>query len=324
MFACFLAQTQQFGTVRNTISGLKAVWASYGVHADFARWTGYARVMKGIRRSNSRAPNQKHAISPTELVQMRQFLPSTHMGTALWACMMVTWWGMLRKSNTTSGFQNPMDPGACILVSDVAVEVGTHTLQIAIRKSKTNQFRDRVHTLHIAGDKGSALDPVAAWMRHVEVNDTPSHLTAFSYRSGSGWEPMLHSTLVSATKTLASKVGLDPESVSGHSYRRGGASFAFKAGVSEMLIQRQGDWRSDAYKGYIVLSEEQQLRASRAMAEFIRQGGPSRLPVSHSFAGHVGLPEDTGEVYPQASSLTDPRVLLGLSPEVVDQIVCPL
>lgn len=33
---------------------------------------------------------------------------------------------------------------------------------------------------------------------------------------------------------------------SGHSFRRGGASFALACGVSTDLIQSQGDWRSDA------------------------------------------------------------------------------
>ena len=59
---------------------------------------------------------------------------------------------------------------------------------------------------------------------------------------------LLHADLVLAAKRMAELVGVDPGSVSGHSFRRGGASYAFRAGVPDVLIQYQGDWRSMAYR----------------------------------------------------------------------------
>ena len=47
------------------------------------------------------------------------------------------------------------------------------------------------------------------------------------------------------------EIGLDPNHYSSHSFRRGGATWAFKCGVSAELIQLQGDWKSDAYKLYL-------------------------------------------------------------------------
>ena len=38
------------------------------------------------------------------------------------------------------------------------------------------------------------------------------------------------------------------ENYSGHSFRRGGATFAMKSGVPFPLIKCQGDWASDAFK----------------------------------------------------------------------------
>ena len=89
-FVTYLAETQRFGTVRNTISGLKAVWLADGVHVDFSKWQSYAQVMKGIRRCRSGLPIKKHAISPTELKRMAPLIPRTRKGAALWACMLVT------------------------------------------------------------------------------------------------------------------------------------------------------------------------------------------------------------------------------------------
>ena len=42
-----------------------------------------------------------------------------------------------------------MDPGACVLVCDVKVDVEKHIMRIEVRKSKTNQFNERVHVIHI-------------------------------------------------------------------------------------------------------------------------------------------------------------------------------
>ena len=288
-FATYLAETQRFGTVRNTISGLKAVWLVDGIHVDFSKWQSYAQVMKGIRRCRSGLPNKKHAISPAELKRMAPLIPRIRKGAALWACVLITWWGKLRKSydDTTMGFKNPMDPGACILVSDVKVDVEKQTMRIEVRKSKTNQFNERGHVIHIAGQRGDVLDPVGAWHHHLAVNSPQPHMPAFAFQGEHGWQPMLHALLVSSTKELVAAIGLDPHSVGGHSFRRGSASWAYTSGVAEMMIQNQGDGLSNAYKGYIVLSEAQQLQTSQRMADRIRVGRPDHLPDSASPAGHT-------------------------------------
>ena len=47
------------------------------------------------------------------------------------------------------------------------------------------------------------------------------------------------------------EIGIDHTRYSGHSFRRGGATFAFRLGMDPLLIKRMGDWMSDAYMGYI-------------------------------------------------------------------------
>jgi len=63
--------------------------------------------------------------------------------------------------------------------------------------------------------------------------------------------------------------GLDVSKYSGHSLRRGGATFALAAGVPGELIQAQGDWKTDAYKRYIDLSQQQRLSAVRKMCSHL-------------------------------------------------------
>lgn len=61
-------------------------------------------------------------------------------------------------------------------------------------------------------------------------------------------------------------MGVDnPSRFRGHSFRRGGATWAFRAGVPGELIQIYGDWASDAYKCYLEFSEDSKLIVAREM-----------------------------------------------------------
>ncbi|CAC5355478.1 unnamed protein product [Mytilus coruscus] len=63
--------------------------------------------------------------------------------------------------------------------------------------------------------------------------------------------PLTYSKFLSRLKQSLSHIGINPDKYSGHSFRRGGASFALECGIPTELIQSQGDWKSDAYKRYI-------------------------------------------------------------------------
>jgi hypothetical protein len=39
--------------------------------------------------------------------------------------------------------------------------------------------------------------------------------------------------------------------ISGHSFRRGGASLAYEVGMSATDIKQRGDWRSNAFERYV-------------------------------------------------------------------------
>jgi integrase len=84
--------------------------------------------------------------------------------------------------------------------------------------------------------------------------------------------PLRQQQLVAMVKELCAKIGLPPQQVSGHSFRRGGATFAFAIGVTETLIQRQGGWRSDSYKDYIWLDPEGCASCAGTMGVAIKEG----------------------------------------------------
>ena len=61
---------------------------------------------------------------------------------------------------------------------------------------------------------------------------------------------------------------LDPSLYAGHSFRRGGASALFSAGVSDSWIQIRNRWKSECFRQYIQLSVKERLAPTLALQRF--------------------------------------------------------
>jgi hypothetical protein len=59
---------------------------------------------------------------------------------------------------------------------------------------------------------------------------------------------------------------VDPSVYSAHSFRRGGASYAFELGLSPLQIKLRGDWASVAYERYVYISTGATFAVARALA----------------------------------------------------------
>ena len=57
----------------------------------------------------------------------------------------------------------------------------------------------------------------------------------------------------------------------GHSFRRGGATWAFQVGIPGELIQICGDWVSDSYKRYLEFSMDHRLDLAARFAKYLPQ-----------------------------------------------------
>lgn len=117
------------------------------------------------------------------------------------------------------------------------------------------------------------MDLVHAWLEHTHMNAPQQNWPALIYHQPSGIPtPMKHQGLLDTTKRSFARIGGDVTAVSGHSFRRGGCSFAFLAGVKDVLLHRQGDWKSQVYRRYIDLTPAQQCEVSNKMLSFIESG----------------------------------------------------
>jgi integrase len=85
-------------------------------------------------------------------------------------------------------------------------------------------------------------------------------------------KPLTHSKFVNRIKQLLEAIGVNEKFYSGHSFRRGGATWAHSIGISDALIMLMGDWHSNAYQLYIQVTDGAKKLATSTMISAVTRG----------------------------------------------------
>jgi hypothetical protein len=184
------------------------------------------------------------------------------------ACV-IAFFGVLRKANVCSASESITHVQRSLLRQDVVFVPHQYCLLIKLRFMKNSQFPESSHVLHVAGMKGHPLDPVAWWLHYIRLVSAPPTAPAFCFQ---GHKPMVHRWFVSSFKSLLSRAGIDPTAFSGHSFRRGAASFSYLVGIPDLLIKHMGAWRSHVYQIYCDMSPTQKLSVHHSWFSAMQQG----------------------------------------------------
>lgn len=164
-------------------------------------------------------------------------------------CAVCAFWGMARLAELTYDCStgNPNRSNA-VLCEDALRPVGEIShVYLAVRGAKT--ARPGVAQPILLNPQPNKLCPVKAVLRRLE---TSSHAdeSLFGYVAQDGSRVNLtRSAVVARCQQVWREYGWD--SISGHSFRVGGASLRAALGVSHLDIQKLGRWTSDCYKLYI-------------------------------------------------------------------------
>lgn len=195
-------------------------------------------LFRGLRRTLGDKSKPKEPVTPSILVKfLSQLRMDTISDTAIWSAALIAFFALLRRSNVVG-----------LRRSDI--KFVPDGLEIELRWTKTIQFSERSLIIPIPRIPGSPLCPYQATMLHFRK-------TPFVLPTGPAFVTNLTSTglsanlFISSLKTALAKYGYDQSQYSGHSYRRGGASFLYQCGVPLHTIQQLGDWHSDAYQRYV-------------------------------------------------------------------------
>jgi len=296
LYVAWLAPTRTYSTVCTYLKGVRALYLRTGRPDPFVA-PAVCRVLEGVRRINGGGPTQRKApILPWMLEEWAGpgFLDiaASDAGLATFTAMVFAFFGFFRKSTVAvAGGAGSSDAAAALADPpdlfqrrvlrrcDIRIDLVNYCVWVTLRWTKTIQGLERALVVPLAGRAGSILDPVALYSRLLARLPSSPDTHAFAVpAAGGGLRPLSHRVFVAAIKRLAALSGLDPAEYAGHSFRRGGASCAFAAGVCGELVQAHGDWRSDAYLAYLELSDAQRLEVSRAMQRALSSAPRPRAP----------------------------------------------
>ena len=207
-------------------------------------------VLRGIKRVNASPPKRKLPISPQILVHLRRLLNfDCPLHIIFWAACLVMFFGLFRKSNVLAPATR-FDPSRHLCRSDVIVHAWG--LEVRIKWSKTVQFHERTCSVPLPYIPGHPLCPTTAVINAFNISKSaPLDGPALTYPTLAGVQPLRYPHFIKLLRSFLSQVGLPAHDFAGHSFRRGGASFALQAGLPGEIIMQLGQWSSDAYRQYL-------------------------------------------------------------------------
>ena len=225
-------------------------------------------TLQSFKRKLAKAPNQALPISPEHLVAMYRYIDiSDPQDLAVWSCILVGFFGLLRKKSICPEDLTSMDPVKILTVRKIAIDKQNDIALLYINFAKNIQFGQRDLTIPLVSNHCRALDPVFHLDLLLSQTRAPLDSPAFSYRTKSGSLGFVsHKMFTSKLKSLLSRAGFSPERFSGHSLRRGGATFLHQCGASTLQIQACGDWLSSVFTRYLFVSLDQRIQSQRLMS----------------------------------------------------------
>ena len=188
---------------------------------------------------------------------------------ALWAAFLVAFFCMFRKKSLIPESLNKFDPKTGLSRRKISVHGENNVALIYANFSKVIQYGEREVVLPIVGIQGSPLDPVASLQNLFENNPVSPDSPAFSYFKNGKKCSITYPVFTKRLKKLLQLSGFNPALYSGHSFRRGGATFLYNCGADAVMIKACGDWGSDCFLNYVWLSLDQRLKSQQLMAEKI-------------------------------------------------------
>ena len=219
-------------------------------------------TLKGVKRALGNPVHQKLPITPDILLKIKPHLNLSHPEDALfWAAALAAFFGMLRRSNLLHN--PPFDSNKHLRRCDI--RLFPWGLALRIRWSKTIQFQDRELLVPLPALTNHPLDPVGAMINFFNLSAGAPDLGPALVLPNT-FRPLSPIRFAGLLKGLIKKIGLDPLLYSGHSFRRGGATWAMKNHFPADVIKLMGDWKSDAYMAYVDLPLQSRVKYAKNFA----------------------------------------------------------
>ena len=262
LFMELMAVTSGYEHCKNTLSGVKYAHNALGLPFPSSSFS-LDTTMQGLKRRLARTPFQVLPIDPNVLKLMyREINISKKEDLALWCSYLVAFYCFFRKANTVPK-DSKFDPSKILTRENIGIDTEKRMVYVYCGFSKSNQFRKKDMMIPNPANDDPCLDLYRHMVLLMETVQAPTDAPAFTYGQG---RFIGYSQFTNRLKQILRKAGLNPDLFSGHSFRRGGASFLFSSGASQLMVQVLGGWSSLVYTRYLFMNESDRLDAQRLMA----------------------------------------------------------
>jgi hypothetical protein len=226
-----------------------------------------AMIKRGLLRARGVPPKQKAPMTVEILLSLyKTVVFSLSSEKAFWCALLVGFFCFLRKSSLLpASMKVPLNKR--LNRADV-LDLCLDSFSLVCAHSKSNQFGQRTHVIPFASCVDKRLCPVLALLCHLGASPLQSHSPLFNYCVRGRDTFLSHAVFVARLKQGIKSCGLNPDDISCHSLRRGGATLSFQCGMSAEQIKMRGDWRSECYQQYLVISPESNLVVARSLSAF--------------------------------------------------------
>jgi len=257
----------KYSTIINYLFAINVLHWHFG-HVTFQDVFSIKIIIPGLQCILGNAQVQKLSITPGILVRIQPQLAAPS-DSGFWTAMLLEFYMFFRKSNLVPKSGKNFDPAKTLSRRDIIIR--PWGLIICVRWSKTIQFRERQLLIPVLQlTKGHCLCPVQAYERPLSVFPAPHISPAFLHSISGHATPISHYEFTAKLCKVLSQGGFPASKFSGHSFRRGGATYAFRCRVPVELISLQGDWSSDTVFLYIAQPLERRLSVAKLIARTYR------------------------------------------------------
>ena len=254
-YAQFLSRSILPASVRNYLSGVRMLHIFLGLPYPHAQDFLLQLELRGISRLHPHVPTRAKPITPQILLDFLHHMDSSSLHCAVWSCSLILFYTMARLGSILPSSLST--PRREFLTKD-RINFCEEGLLVTLLHTKTIQFGRR--RLHIPLLKvKSLLCPVQAYARAATFFQEFTHVPAFVFMDKGKVKWLTTSIFVQTFRSIIAGAGYTASDFTGHSFRRGGATWAFQCGMPGELIQICGDWVSDSYRRYLEFSTQNKI-----------------------------------------------------------------
>lgn len=234
------------GTLKHYLSGLRSHHVDIGFPIDQFSNVTLERCVRGYRRHHGEKPVRQALPLTLPLIEamVRYYTrrpPLTPRAATFIAVFTLAFGCFLRMGEVTFDVFDPrFNPQRC------DVNLGTNPPTFNIKASKTDVFRQ---STTVAIPEGSAYACPRRAL-HMFLNLVPGRASDPLFAFDGKFPKKL---VVDEVHRVLTEIGVAPPGYTGHSFRRGAATWAHQIGLPDSEIQRLGRWAAtgESYRRYI-------------------------------------------------------------------------